>query len=107
MRYLMLVVCDPELAAAPEADDVPPIEDWLEYAGSRRVLGSPIADPDAGRTVRVRDGRVLTCDGPYAETKEFLAGFDLLECDSLDEALDIASRHPVARFGAIEVRAFV
>jgi hypothetical protein len=45
-------------------------------------------------------------DGPFAETKELIAGFDVLECDSLDEAVEIASRHPVAAFGAIDVREF-
>jgi hypothetical protein len=45
-------------------------------------------------------------DGPFAETKELIAGFDVLECGSLDEAVEIASRHPVAAFGAIDVREF-
>jgi len=103
----MLVVRDPAIDVTPEIlEAAGPIEGWLEYAGARRVLGNPIIEPDEGRTVRVRDGEVVTTDGPYAETKEFLAGFDLLECGSLDEALDIAARHPVAHFGAIEVRPF-
>jgi len=49
---------------------------------------------------------VLVADGPFAETKEQIAGFDIIECDDLDEAIDVASRHPVARFGSIEVRPF-
>lgn len=107
MRYLMLVVRDPSIEVTPEVlAAAGPIETWVEYAGARRVLGSPISEPDHGRTVRVRGGDVVMTDGPYAETKEFLAGFDLLECGSLDEAMDIASRHPVAHFGSIEVRAF-
>lgn len=104
----MLVVRDPAIEVTPEVlEQAGPIEDWLAYAGARRVTGSPVAEPDAGRTARVRDGAVLVNDGPYAETKEYLAGFDLLECDSLEEAVDIAGRHPVAHFGSIEVRAFV
>jgi hypothetical protein len=107
MRYLMLVLRDPEIEVTPEVlETAGPIEDWLAYAGDRRVLGNPIAEPDQGRTVRVRAGEVVLSDGPYAETKEFLAGFDLLECDSLEEAVDIASRHPVAHFGSLDVRAF-
>jgi hypothetical protein len=54
----------------------------------------------------MRGGDVLVADGPFAETKEQIAGFDIIECDDLDEAIDVASRHPVARFGSIEVRPF-
>ncbi len=98
----MLVTVDPTVEVIEEDE----VDSWAEYVGERRLLGSPVAAPDAGRTVRVRGGEPIVTDGPYAETKEFLAGFDLLECDSLEEAVDIASRHPVAKFGAIEVRAF-
>ena len=56
--------------------------------------------------VRVRGGKPFVTDGPFAETKELIAGFDVLECSSLEEAVDIASRHPVAAFGAIDVREF-
>ena len=107
MKYLMLVVRDPAIEVTPEVlEAAGPIETWLDYVADRRVTGSPVAEPDAGRTARVRSGEVVVTDGPYAETKEYLAGFDLLECDSLEEALDIAGRHPVAHFGSIEVRAF-
>jgi hypothetical protein len=52
----------------------------------------------------VREEEVLLSDGPFAETKEWIAGYDLIECEDLDEAIEVASRHPVARFGSIEVR---
>ncbi len=55
-------------------------------------------------TVRVRDGKTLTIDGPYAETKEQLGGYYLVEAANLDEAVAIAARIPGARFGSIEVR---
>ena len=55
-------------------------------------------------TVRVREEEVLLSDGPFAETKEQIAGYDIIECENLDEAIEVASRHPVARFGSIEVR---
>jgi hypothetical protein len=54
--------------------------------------------------VRVRDGKTLVTDGPFAETKEAVGGFDLLECDSLEQAVEIAASHPVAQMGTIEVR---
>ena len=56
--------------------------------------------------MRVRDGEVLVSDGPFAETKEQIAGYDVIECSSMDEAIEVAARHPVATFGAIEVRPF-
>jgi hypothetical protein len=56
--------------------------------------------------VRIRGDEVLVSDGPFAETKEQIGGFDVLECASLDEALEVAAKHPVARFGAIDVRPF-
>ena len=66
--------------------------------------GARLADRADARTVRLRQGRLLVTDGPFAETKEWIAGFDLLECASLAEAIRIASGHPMARFGRIEVR---
>ena len=58
------------------------------------------------KTVRVRGGRRQVSDGPFAESKKVILGFDILECDSIAEAVDIAARHPMARAGRIEVRAF-
>jgi hypothetical protein len=56
--------------------------------------------------VCVRDQEVLIMDGPFAETKEQVAGYDILECADLDEATEVAAKHPVARYGVIEVRPF-
>ena len=63
-----------------------------------------LAPPRRARTVRRRNGRMTVTDGPFAETKEAVGGFDLIEADSLEEAVEIASRHPVAESGTIEVR---
>jgi hypothetical protein len=60
--------------------------------------------PGAGRSVRVRGGKPIVTDGPFAETKEAVGGFDILECGSLEEAVEIAAGHPVAQVGTIEVR---
>jgi hypothetical protein len=68
------------------------------------VDGSELADSRDATTVRVRDDETLVTDGPYAEVKEGLGGFYLLECDSLEEALDWAARIPGAEHGAVEVR---
>ena len=57
-------------------------------------------------TVQVRSQEVLVSDGPFAETKEQIAGYDVIDCADLDEAIEVASKHPVARFGKLEVRPF-
>ncbi len=103
MRYVMLVRVDPELSATTETDDVDP---WVEEGDRRglRLEGDPLASPDTATTVRVRDGRTLLTDGPFAETKEIVVGYDLLEAPDLDTAVEYAFRHPVAAVGALEVR---
>jgi hypothetical protein len=63
-------------------------------------------DSDDARTVRVRDSRAIVTDGPFAETKEQIGGFDVLECAGLDEAIEVAGKHPMARLGLLELRPF-
>jgi hypothetical protein len=72
-----------------------------------RLLGRELELPETAATVRVRGGEMLVSDGPFAETKEFMAGFDLLECANLDEAIEVAAKHPSSWFQAIEIRPFV
>ena len=106
MRYMMFVCTDTE----PETDEtaVPDIEAWVAEndARGRRVLGEVLAPPSAATTVRVRKGEVLLTDGPFTETKEVIAGFDIIECADLDEAIEVARTHPMAYHGRIEVRPF-
>ncbi|HEY2643837.1 MAG TPA: YciI family protein [Galbitalea sp.] len=105
MEFLMFVCTDTE----PDTDTTnpPDIEAWAEEGERRgiRKQGDQLVPKAEARTVRVRSGELLVTDGPFAETKEWIAGYDLLECKDLDEAVDYASRHPMARFGRIEVRA--
>lgn len=104
MKYLMFVCTDPE----PDADqhDWPDIEAWVgEHDSSgRRIQGMALAPESTATTVRVRQGELLVTDGPFAETKEVIVGFDLLECADLDEAIEVARAHPMARGGRLEVR---
>jgi hypothetical protein len=101
---MMFVCTDTE----PDSDrsSVPDIEDWVAEndALGRRLQGSVFAAPSSATTVRVRDGQVLLSDGPFAETKEAIVGFDLLECTDLDEAIQVARTHPMAHLGRIEIR---
>ncbi|MBO0843900.1 MAG: hypothetical protein J2P22_00590 [Nocardioides sp.] len=90
--------------AEPEDDGEDDIDRWIADAGARRLYGWPLGSPDRAVTVRRVDGRTVTTDGPFAETKEQVAGYDLLECDDLDDALEVASGHPVAGGGVIELR---
>ena len=104
MKYLMFVCTDPE----PDTDstEMPDVDAWVAEndATGRRLQGNELAPTTAATTVRVRNGRVLIADGPFAETKEIIVGFDLLECADLDEAIEVARTHPMARIGRIEIR---
>ena len=108
MTYLMLICVAEDVQLTPEQSATmgPATESWVAEMDGRGVRreGMPLRPVREAATVRVRDGEVLVSDGPFAETKEQIAGFDLLECADLDEAIEVASRHPVARIGTIEVR---
>ena len=113
MKYLMLVCWDAESMNSqtePEPGDTAEAESfpWLDDLQARGiwVTGDQLAPPRRARTVRVRDGKTTVTDGPFAETKEVVGGFDILECGSLEEAVEIAAGHPVAQMGTIEVRPF-
>jgi hypothetical protein len=106
MRYMMFVCADPAGEKyVPEEDNV---ADWVAETDRRgvRVLGHRLKGPADATTVRRRHGKILVADGPFAETKEWIAGFDLLECADVDEAIEVAAKHPMARFGTIEIRPF-
>ncbi len=101
----MFVCTDPEPDTDPEY--VPDIDRWVtdNNAAGRRLMGQQLVPPSAATTVRVRNNEVLLSDGPFAETKELIVGFDLLECADLAEAIEVARTHPMARAGRIEIRA--
>jgi hypothetical protein len=107
MRYLFLIYGDPRQPDMPEllARYTAFTSETVER-GTLRV-SHQLQRADTATTVRVRDGRLLVSDGPYAETKEQIGGFYLLECRDLDEALDWAAKIPTAEDGVIEVRPVV
>jgi hypothetical protein len=109
VKYMMFVVVDPDAAAEaePSADDLT-IEQWLEEVDGpgKRVMGSQLRPVSDATTVRVSRGQLIVTDGPFTESKEWIAGFDILECDDLDEAIAIAGRHPMANGGKLELRPF-
>jgi hypothetical protein len=107
IRYMMLVCTDPAVDPR-EFENIEPVDPWVAETNGRgvRLYGSQLEPPGSARTVRVRDKHAIVTDGPFAETKEQIAGFDVLECADLDEAIEVASRHPMARLGVLEVRPF-
>ncbi|HKA93235.1 MAG TPA: YciI family protein [Acidimicrobiia bacterium] len=110
MRYALLICADETAiqAMSPEEGQAT-LNEYLAFGdemGKRGVLqgGERLRPTTDATTVRVRDGEVLTADGPFAETKEQMGGFYLVDCKDLDEAIDVASKIPGARIGTIEVR---
>ena len=115
MKYIMIIAGNTDHSsdgvAAPDAlafmqREIPK---WVDEMNARgvRLFGRELDLPNTAATVRVRDGETLVTDGPFAETKEFMAGFDLLECSGLDEAVEVTAKSPITRFHRIEVRPFM
>ncbi|WP_430787275.1 YciI family protein [Actinoplanes sp. G11-F43] len=105
MRYLMLVCVDPDFTPGDD-DGAPDVDDWAGEMDGRgiRLMGDRTRPDSAATTVRVRNRQVLVTDGPYTETKDVIAGFDVLDCEDLDQAIEVASQHPMAWNGVIELR---
>ena len=108
MKY-MLIHCVAESDELPEGgklEEEGDLEAWLDEMERRGVLqtGDRLRPTSEATTVRLRHGETLVLDGPFAETKEQVAGFDIIDCADLDEAIEIASKHPCAGLGTVEVR---
>jgi hypothetical protein len=110
MRFLMLVCRDSSIAfTAEERRSIgPEVEAWVMEMERRgvRLQGDVLAPDDATATVRVRRGEVVIVKGPRLQTTEAVSGFNLLNCVDEDEAVEVAAKHPIARFGAIELKPF-
>jgi hypothetical protein len=112
MKFMLLICGDKELTESrlspKDVENMTDVEDWVSEMDGRgvRLMGERLRPAGDARTVRRRDGELLVSDGPFAETKEHIAGFDILECQTMDEAIAVAAKHPMATMGTIEVRAF-
>ena len=110
MKYLCLVYVEEKiLHALPSAERQTLSDESMAYCDRLQKLGqlvtaSPLHPVETATTVRVRDGKTMTSDGPFAETKEQLGGFLLLDVPDLNDAIRIASQFPAARIGSVEVR---
>lgn len=113
MKFACLVYVDAALigALSEEAQarmvDASVEHDWRMRKAGHLILAQPLQEPDRAVTIRVRAGRMSSTDGPFAETKEHLGGFFLIEAGDVDEAVRIAAESPMAEMGSIEVRPFL
>jgi len=107
MRYMLIHAADPDLASEWGDEAQATFFSWVEETirSGVNLQGSRLRPTADATTVKIRDGELIVTDGPYAETKEQVAGYDVLECASLDEAVRWAGKHPSSWVGAIEVRA--
>ena len=109
MKFLCLICAEKLMEQMPEADAERHFEDYREFTESIRKSGhfigvNRLLPINAATTVRVRHGKVSITDGPYAETKEQLGGYYVIEARDLQEATAVAARIPGARIGCVEVR---
>src|SRR6202047_5530638 len=110
MQFALLIYESPEAFAARNSDGTDPYTGaWRAYhealvESGTYLAGDPLQVPETGTTVRIKEGKRGVQDGPFADTKEQLGGFIILELPSLDEALDWAARCPAASAGVVEVR---
>lgn len=109
MRYLLLIYTAEPTEAAPEDEMLNEVNEYNAFTRWTRErglfeAGEALHPTPAATTVRVRDGRTIATDGPFAETKEALGGFYLIEAKDLDEAIDCAARIPGAKRGSVEIR---
>src|ERR1700712_5345887 len=111
MKYLLMICAEESVELTPEQQAAigPATEAWVTEMDTRgvRLQGDRLRPVSDATTVRVRDSDVLIADGPFAETKEQIAGFDILECADLDEAIEVARAHPMAWTGRLELRPFL
>ena len=123
MKFLFLICAGPDTAEASgqlrtasplrttrtaDAPSERDIDEWVtdHDSAAERIFGERLESRTAVQTVRVRDGQLLVTDGPFAESKEYIAGIDVIECDSWERAIQIAAEHPQAHGAGVEIRPF-
>lgn len=103
MRYAVFLCGDTEHGEA-DAAAAPEPADWSRAAGGAYLQGVRLHSTHDATTVRVRGGELLVTDGPFSDSAAWITGFAILECADLDEAIELAAKHPMARAGSVEVR---
>ena len=110
MKYMLMFWVD-ESGEVTEEDDAAlmiAVKSWVDEMSERgiRRSGGPLGSAAEAKIVRVHEGDLLVSDGPFAETKEQIGGYDVIECADLDAAVGIAAGHPLARTATVEVRPY-
>lgn len=109
MQYLLFINNSPDIDPSLPAEQAPmDIEDWVAQMDARgvRKFGDRLQAAQDATTVRLRKGELLVTDGPFVEGRDYIAGIDIIECENLDEAIEIARLHPMATAGNVEIRPF-
>jgi len=110
MKYMLMFWVDEsgEVTADDDAAMMIAVKSWVEEMSERGVLlsGGPLRSAAEAKIVRVADGELLVSDGPFAETKEQIGGYDVIDCPDMDAAIQIAAGHPLARTAKVEVRPY-
>lgn len=109
MKYLCMISAEKMMEHMPAADAAAHFEEYRAFTDDLRESGQLVGcnrllPPDSATTVRVRGGKVLTTDGPYAETKEQIGGYYLIDARDMNAAIQVAARIPGARYGCVEIR---
>jgi hypothetical protein len=111
MKFMVIHYIDGTMLNAEEAEEPAETQEreaWDKEMDDRGILvgGGVLRPPREAITLRVRGGETLLTDGPFAETKEQIAGYMVLQCATLAEAIEVSARHPTARYGTFEVRPY-
>jgi len=110
MKYMLLIYGAEDAAPAPGSPEFEPFMHGYFALGQELtkdgalIAGEGLQDAHTASTIKVRDGKTITRDGPFAETKEMMGGFYLIDCDNLDQAIAYAAKIPSAAYGAVEIR---
>jgi len=113
MQYILLIYGDETAGTAMSPEDQGKrLQEWDDYTRWLKdkhyyVGGDALHPTQDATTVRVRDGKTITTDGPFAETKEQLGGYYLVECPSLDEAIEASAKLPIGYRGSVEIRPII
>jgi hypothetical protein len=109
MKFICLICAETVMEQMPEADAERHFQEYMEFTKDIKrtghfISGNRLTPANTAITVRVRDGKVATIDGPFAETKEQFGGYYIIDAKDLNEAIQVAAKIPGARFGCVEVR---
>ncbi len=110
MRYMLLLYSADDAGPTPGTPEhAAEMQEWFAYTQQLQeagalISGEPLHGTDTATTVQIRDGKTLSTDGPFAETKETLGGFYMIDVDNIDQATEWAAKIPLAPYGSVEVR---